>query len=70
MDETTLGDKLNEHGHLHLYLDSGAEFAVSKHDVEIDGGHVVIDSKDGDWTFPVEKVEYADKEPSGLESEA
>jgi len=66
-----LQTKLNEHGHLHLFLDSGAEFGVSKGDTEIDSnGNVVIDSKDGDWKFPAEKVEWVDIEPSGLESEA
>lgn len=69
--KTELRDQLNEAGHLHVFLDSGAEFAVSKHDTTVtDGGTVVIDSKAGDWKFPVEKVEYTDTEPSGLEEAA
>lgn len=72
MDADTLADHLETTGHLHLFLDSGAEFAVSRHDTHIDtdDAMVDIDSKEGDWQFPVDKVEWVDTEPSGLESEA
>lgn len=67
-DAARLADKLESHGHLHLFLDSGAEAVVCKGDTEVDvrNGRVVIDSKEGDWEFSVEKVEYADTEPSYL----
>lgn len=63
--------ELNNHGHLHLHLDSGAEFGVSAGDVDVKkNGVVVVDSKTEHKKFPAEKVEWIDIEPSGLESGA
>lgn len=61
-----LRDLLDEAGHLHLFLDSGAEAKVSKHDTSIEKGIVTIDSDTGTWTFPASKIEFADVEPSEL----
>lgn len=58
---------LEQYGHLHLHLDSGKEFAVSKGDTVFDGGQVHIDSRDGEWKFPPEKIEWIDFEASGPE---
>lgn len=68
MNPARLQRKLDECGHLHLYLDSGQEFAVSKHDCRIADDHVIIDSKRGDWEFSPDKVEFVDVEPSGPHS--
>lgn len=70
MDPSELRSLLDSAGHLHLFLDSGAEAKVSKHDTDVTGEHVIIDSKEGDWQFPVSKVEYADQEPSELHPRA
>lgn len=55
---------LNNNGHLHLFLDSGAEAAVSRHDTTVEDGEVVVDSKAGHWRFPIEAIEFVDVEPS------
>lgn len=59
-----LEELLEEAGHLHLFLDSGAEAKVSNHDTEFTDSRIVVDSEEGYWEIPVSKVEYPDKEPS------
>ena len=67
---TRLRQQLDEWGHLHLELDSGAEYAVSKGDTQIDpDGYVVIDSKELNKEFHCEKVEVVNEEPSHQERE-
>lgn len=57
--------KLNENGHLHVKLEDETEFGLSKHDVEVEGGTVIVDSKRGYWEFDVDDILYIDVEPSG-----
>ena len=70
MDASTIEDALQAAGHLHLYMDSGAEFSVLLHDVSFDGDTLVIDSKQNHWTLDATKVEYFETEPSGREEAA
>ena len=55
---------MEAHGHLHAFLDSGAEAKLCKGDVRVTDTTVTVDSKDGYWVFPVDKVENVDVEPS------
>lgn len=68
-DYQTVMNALDEHGHLHLHLDSGEEYGVSLGDTTVATNHkeskVVIDSDRGKWTFPIDKIEQIDWEPSG-----
>lgn len=70
-DPDRLQEQLKTHGHLHLELDSGAEYAVSLGDTEVDNsGYVVIDSKELSKEFHAEKVETVNEEPSHQVREA
>lgn len=51
-------NKLQKYGELHVYSDEGAEFHVHKHDTSVQDKFMVIDSKDGRWDVPVEKIEH------------
>lgn len=66
MNPDRLESILENAGHVHAFLDSGAEAKLSKHDTFVQGETVTIDSKEGHWTFPVDKIESVDKEPSEL----
>lgn len=56
---------LDERGHVHVTLESGQEFGLSKHDVTVDDGTVIVDSKRGYWEFDKARIEFVDVEPSG-----
>lgn len=60
-----LRNVLASHGHVHVILDSGQEYGLSRGDVDVSSGMVTIDSKRGHWSFSVKKVEQVEKEPSG-----
>lgn len=64
-DASALRDMLHKHGHLHIFLESGQEFAISRGDTAVEEGYIEIDSRDGHWTIGISRVEYVDIEPSG-----
>lgn len=64
-DPDRLDDALAAWGHLHVELDSGAEYAISIGDTHIDAdGYVVIDGIELQRTFHASAVEVYNKEPS------
>lgn len=60
-DGSDLYDALQEYGEIHVTLDSGAEYHLHKHDVELKpDGDIVVDSKEGRWRFDGGKIEQFD----------
>lgn len=52
---------LQKYGELHVTLDSGDEFHLHKHDVDVNaGGYVIVNSKLGEWRFQTSSVEHVE----------
>lgn len=68
--EQQLLAELEEWNHLHVWDDDGVKWELHLHDTTITSGHVRIDSKLGDWSFPIDhivRVEMPHSHPEGLE---
>lgn len=50
-------DMLNKYGELHVVVESGEEYHLHKHDVSTMDRNIVIDSREGRWTFGARRIE-------------